>query len=129
MAQFSQRYIRSIIEEVWEQAGDAADSFLDALKICRSGKWQQTSTGFLVQSSSGAGYSTSFHIPMSPSDPNGMTPATLQELFQHVIENYRLVKASGLDEGTAGNQPFLDALLDYFPTIKGKTNNWMFLNP
>ena len=128
MVNCSQRYIRSIAEEIWEQAGTDADSFLTALKTCRSGKWKQTSTGFLVQSSSGAGYSTSFHIPMSVNDPSGLTPVALQEIFQNIIENYRLVVAGGLDEGTAGNQPFLDALLAYFPTIKGRTNNWMDLS-
>lgn len=130
VAQFTQRYIRSIIEEIWEQAQAGASAFLDALKAGRSGHWQKTSSGWLVQSSSGAGYSTNFHIPSTTDDPSGITPPALQELFQHIIENYRLVVANGLTEGEAsqGNPAFLTALLALFPTIKGVQNNWAYAN-
>lgn len=131
MANFSQRFIRSIIEEVWEQAGEADTAFLDLLKAGRSGYWRKTSSGWQVTASSGAGYSTSFHIPDNPSDPQQMTPASLQDLFQNIIENYRIVVADGLSEGgdAAGNPQFLAAILALFPTIKGTTNNFMYLNP
>lgn len=83
----------------------------------------------MVESSSGAGYTTSFHIPNNPSDPSTVTPVSLQEMFQNIIEAYRIVVASGLAEGDAGDQNFLNSLLSLFPTIKGTTNNWMYLTP
>ena len=131
MARVSQRYIRSIIEELWEQAPETADSFLATLKACRAGKWSKTSDGWLVQSSSGAGYSTSFHIPMSASDAT-VTPQILQEVIQNIIENYRVVLASGIKEDEGGafdNSAFGAALVSLFPTLGPGTNNWMYLAP
>lgn len=132
MAQFSQRFIRSVIRLIWNQAKDGSQSFLDALNVCQSGQWEKTSSGFTVQSSSGAGYSTSFHIPSSSDDPTGLTPQALQELFEHILENYAKVVAAGVVEeenGDATKSAFVAALWRYFPTIKGRTNNWMYLAP
>ena len=132
VARVSQRYIRSIIEEIWEQAPETADSFLEALKACRRGKWEKTSTGWLVSSSSGVGHSTSFHIPMSPSDSSAITPVILQEVIQNIIENYRIVKASGIAEDVGGSfddSAFGAALVSLFPTLGPPANNWMYLAP
>lgn len=132
MASFSQRFIRSVIRLVWNQASDGASSFLDALNTCQSGQWKNVGTGWTVQSSSGAGYATSFHIPMTTDDPVALTPAALQELFEHILEIYGLVKRNGVAEENGGDataSAFVAAMQAYFPTIKGTTNNWMYLTP
>lgn len=127
---FSQRFIRSVIRQIWNQARDGANTFLAALNECQSGQWEKVSTGFTVQSSSGAGYATSFHIPSTQDDPTGLTPQALQELFEHILENYALVIAAGTPEdenGDAVNSVFFAALCAKFPTIKGRQNNWAYL--
>lgn len=129
---FSQRFIRSVIRLVWNQAKDGASGFLDALNTCQSGQWQNVGTGWTVQSSSGAGYATSFHIPTSTDDPIALTPSALQELFEHILEIYGLVLRNGLkeeDSGDATASAFVAAMWAYFPTIKGTTNNFMYLTP
>ena len=132
MAQFSQRFARSVVRLIWNQAKDGASTFLEALNACQAGQWQQTSTGWTVQSSSGAGYSTSFHIPSSPQDPNQLTPSALQELFELLLEMYAIVVGNGVAEeesGDATQSKFVAAIGALLPTIKGYTNNFMFLNP
>ena len=129
---FSQRFIRSVIRLVWNQAKKGADTFLEALNTCQSGQWENVGTGWTVQSSSGAGYATSFHIPATPDDPVGLTPAALQELFEMLLEAYAAVKAAGIkeeDDGDATASAFVAAMWGRFPTIKGFTNNWMYLTP
>ena len=132
MAAFSQRFIRSVIRQIWNQARDGADTFLEALNAAQSGYWQQTATGYTVQSSSGAGYSTSFHIAANPSDVSGATPKDFQELCEQILENYSLVIAAGTPEdetGDATNSKFFAALCAYFPTIKGYQNNFNYARP
>lgn len=131
MAAFSQRFIRSVIRQIWNQARDGANTFLEALNAAQSGHWEKVSTGFTVTSSSGAGYSTSFHIAGTPDDVNQLTPQAMQELCEQILENYAKVIAAGTPEdndGDAVNSKFCAALWAYFPTIKGRTNNWMYLN-
>lgn len=132
MARYSQRFIRSVIRQVWNQAKAGADTFLEALNACQSGHWEKVGTGWTVQSSSGAGYSTSFHIPSSPDDPVAITPQSLQEMFEQILEIYALVKANGVAEeqdGDATASQFVAAMWQYFPTLKGTTNNFMYLTP
>jgi hypothetical protein len=132
MASFSQRFIRSVIRLVWNQAIKGADTFLEGLNTCQSGQWKNVGTGWTVQSSSGAGYATSFHIPMTTDDPVALTPSALQELFEHILEIYGLVRKNGFVEeadGDASASVFIAAMWSYFPTIKGRTNNWMYLSP
>jgi len=129
---FSQRFIRSVIRLVWNQAKKGANTFLEALNTCQSGQWENVGTGWTVQSSSGAGYATSFHIPASSDDPVGLTPAALQELFEILLEAYAAVVATGAreeEDGDAINSAFVAAMWARFPTIKGFTNNFMFLTP
>jgi hypothetical protein len=131
VAQFSQRFIRSVIRLIWNQAPAGADTFLEALNICQTGQWKNVGTGWTVQSSSGAGYATSFHIPSSPGDPNNITPQSLQELFEQILEYYGQVAAAGIKEDQdcdATQSTFVAALWANFPTLKGTTNNWMYLN-
>lgn len=144
MARFSQRFVRSVIRLVWNQAGPGANTFREALNTGQSGQWQYVGTGWQVQSSSGAGYTTTFHVPSDPNDPTAMTPAILQELFEQLLEVYSLVSTQGAasttgapnvaGEGIAEDQAddamssvFVAAMWSYFPTIKGTTNNWMYL--
>lgn len=133
MARFSQRFIRSVVRLVWNQAEAGANSFRDALNACQSGQWTYVGTGWTVQSSSGAGYSTSFHIPQDPNDPVAMTPAALQELFENLLEVYALVVSEGTNEDVgdidAMNSVFVAQMWAHFPTIKGTTNNWMYMTP
>ncbi|HXS68305.1 MAG TPA: hypothetical protein VN761_05645 [Candidatus Polarisedimenticolia bacterium] len=129
---FSQRFIRSVIRLVWNQAKKGADTFLEALNTGQSGQWENVGTGWTVQSSSGAGYATSFHIPMSADDPIGLTPSALQELFEILLEAYAAVKAAGTveeEDGDAIASAFVAAMWARFPTIKGFTNNYMYLTP
>jgi hypothetical protein len=131
VAQFSQRFIRSVIRLVWNQANDGANTFLEALNLGQSGQWKNVGSGWTVQSSSGAGYSTSFHIPTTADDAS-LTPQALQELFEEILENYTAVIAAGIPEdqgGDASAAAFCAALWAKFPTIKGATNNWMYLTP
>ena len=131
VAQFSQRFIRSVIRQIWNQARDGSNTFLDALNAAQAGHWEKVSTGFTVQSSSGAGYSTSFHIAASAEDVNNLTPQAMQEMCEQILENYKIVIDNGTPEdesGDAVNSPFFAALCALFPTIKGRTNNWMYLN-
>lgn len=130
MAQFSQRFIRSVIRQVWNQAKAGANTFREALNAGQTGHWEKVATGYTVQSSSGAGYSTSFHIAASAEDANGKTPEDFQTLFEHILENYKLVKDGGTleEEGDidADDSQFVAKLRAYFPTIKGAQNNWAF---
>lgn len=130
---FSQRFIRSVIETIWEQAPIGGSTFLDALKACRAGNWTKVATGWLVQSSSGAGYHTAFHIPSSPNDPNNVTPSALQEMFQLIIEKYRVVKNDwGINEdndGTFDDSAFGKAISRLFPTIKGSQQDYSYFVP
>ena len=131
MAAFSQRFIRSVIRQIWNQARDGSSTFLDALNAAQSGYWQQTASGYTVQSSSGAGYSTSFHIAASAQDVSGATPKDFQELCEQILENYSAVLAAGTPEDEAGDatqSKFFAALCAYFPTIKGARTNWSYLN-
>lgn len=131
MAQFSQRFIRSVIRQIWNQARNGANTFLEALNNCQSGYWQQVATGYTVQSSSGAGYSTSFHIAGTPDDVSGATPKDFQELCELILERYSQVIAGGTSEDEAGdavNSKFFAALCCFFPTIKGQRTNWSYLN-
>jgi hypothetical protein len=89
--QFSQRFIRSVIRQVWNQAPAGGDTFYNALEAGATGYWEKVETGWQVQTSSGTGYSTSFHIASSPNDPNQITPAALQELFELILEKYKVV--------------------------------------
>ena len=132
MAQFSQRFIRSVIRQVWNQAPAGGATFLEALNTCQSGHWENVGTGWTVQSSSGAGYATSFHIPSGPGDPSNITPQSFQELFELILEGYALVIKNGTAEDDAADatqSAFVAALWALFPTIKGTTNNFMFQNP
>jgi hypothetical protein len=132
VAHFSQRFIRSVIRLVWNQAQDGASTFLDALNVCQSGQWEKTGTGWTVQSSSGAGYSTTFHIPTSDSDPSNITPQSLQELFEQILEYYQKLIDIGVAEdagGDATQSNFVKQLWRYFPTVKGWTNNFTYLAP
>jgi len=133
VAQFSQRFIRSVIRQVWNQTKTGANTFREALNAGQSGHWEKVSTGYTVQSSSGAGYSTSFHIAATSDDANGKTPEDFQTLFEHILENYSAVVAKGGAEEAgdidAMDSAFVRALWAYFPTIKGHTNNWMYLAP
>ena len=131
MAQFSQRFVRSVIRQLWNQARDGANTFLEALNAAQSGHWEKVSTGFTVQASSGAGYSTSFHIAATADDVNNLTPAAMQELCEHILENYQKVIDGGTPEDNGGDataSKFCAALWALFPTIKGAHNNWMYLN-
>ena len=132
MAAFSQRFIRSVIRQIWNQARDGANTFLEALNTAQAGYWQPTATGYTVQSSSGAGYSTSFHIAASPQDAQGATPKDFQELCEQILENYAQVIAAGTPEDESGdaiNSKFFAALCAYFPTIKGYQNNFSYARP
>ncbi len=129
---FTQRFIRSIIEEVWNQTPDGNGQFYNALVTGRSGNWSKTSTGWQVESSAGAGYHTSFHIPSSPADTNNLTPARLQDLFQQLVEYYRVVVSNGTQEDNnvdAGSSPFVAAMQALFPTIKGITQDYSYIAP
>lgn len=121
MAHFPQQRIRSIIYAIWQACPNGANSFLDAINAGHAGKWERVQTGFQLQSTSGAGYAQSFHIPSSTSDPMNVTDVALQDTFFAIIEAYQSVVRCGLQEGDAGNQEFLDALMQHFPTIKGFT--------
>ena len=127
MAHFSQQRIRSIIFAIWEACPNGATTFWEALTACHAGKWDRNQTGFQLQSTSGAGYAQSFHVPMSTSDPSNITDATLQDTFFAIIEAYQTVQSNGLSEGDAGNPAFLAALMAQFPTIKGYTNNFNYV--
>jgi hypothetical protein len=131
--QFSQRFIRSVIRQVWNQAPNGAQTFYQALEAGASGYWEQVQTGWQVQSSAGAGYQTSFHIASSPSDPNQMTPALFQELFEIILEKYKVVLMDWKtpeDEGTDFiNSVFCHKLCHLFPTIKGYTPNFTYALP
>jgi hypothetical protein len=100
--------------------------------VCQTGQWTNVGTGWTVQSSTGAGYSTSFHIASSPSDPNNLNPAAFQELFEIILEGYSQVKANGVNEDDsedAMNSIFVGALWACFPTIKGYSDNFMYATP
>lgn len=127
MGRFSQIYIRSVIEELWLQSSDEADSFYNTLISVRRGKWQQNAAGWMVESTSGAGYSTTFHIPASSED-SAPTPLAMQELLQELVEAYRLTKAAGKTESDP-NDAFMIYMQGFFPTIKAITNDWRFLRP
>ena len=137
MAQYSQRFIRSVIRQVWNQAPVGAFTFREALNAGQSGYWEQVATGWTVSSSSGAGYSTSFHIAAGPNDTAGMTPTDWQELFERILEYYALVIAAGIaEDGVAAGEnidamdsQFVAALWRYFPTVKGYADNFMYQNP
>jgi hypothetical protein len=129
VAQFSQRFIRSVIRQLWNQSKAGANTFREALNAAQSGHWEKVATGFTVVNSSGAGYSTSFHIAASPDDVNNLTPQAMQELCEHILENYAQVATAGTaEEGTdidAMDSKFVQALWNYFPTIKiPPRNNW-----
>ncbi len=132
MAQFSQRFIRSVIRQLWNQAKAGANTFRDALNAAQSGHWEKVSTGFTVTNSSGAGYSTSFHIAASSDDVNNLTPQAMQELCENILENYAQVVAGGTQEEAgdidAMDSVFVQKLWEFFPTIKGARNNWSYLN-
>ena len=56
----------------------------------------------------------------------------LQDVLQNIIENYRIVKATGIvedDDGNFDNSAFGAALSSMFPTLGAPTNNWMYLTP
>jgi hypothetical protein len=132
--QFSSRFIRSVIRQVWNQAPNGAQTFYQALEAGASGYWEQVGTGWQVQSSSGAGYQTSFHIASSPYDPNQVTPKDFQELFELILEKYQIVyQVFGVkeDEGTDFmNSVFCKELCHHhFPIIKGYTNNFTYALP
>jgi hypothetical protein len=126
VAHFAQRRIRSIIFAVWQAASDEADSFWNALLACHAGKWQRNQNGFVLQGSSGSGFSQSFHVPMSNADPSNINDANLQDTFYLIIEKYQQVAACGLSENGATSDAFLKALLDQFPTITGYVPDFMF---
>jgi hypothetical protein len=132
--QFSLRFIRSVIRQVWNQAPNGANTFYQALEAGATGYWEQVGTGWQVQSSAGAGYQTSFHIAVSPSDPNQMTPALFQEMFELILEKYQITfQVFGVkeDEGTDFmNSVFCRELCcHHFPTIKGFTPNFTYALP
>lgn len=132
MAQFSQRFIRSVIWAVWDQAANGASTFYDAINALKIGQWSNVGTGWTVQSSSGAGYSTTFHLPSNPNDPNQNSPAAMQELCQQIQEYYALVVQNGTNEddsAPAHSSVFVAALCAYFPTVKGYVDNFMYQNP
>jgi hypothetical protein len=130
VAQFSQRFVRSVIRQTWNSAKEGAGTFREALNAGQSGYWTQNSAGWTVQSSSGAGYSTTFHIS---GDTEGATPRDFQELFERLLELYAIVAAGGTAEEDgnidAMDSAFVAAMWALCPTIKGFTNNFMFLTP
>jgi len=117
-----------MIFAVWQSCPDGANSFWDAINALHAGKWSRTQTGFQITATTGSGFSQSFHVPMSTADPSNMSDSQLQDTFYSIIEAYQLVQTQyGLDEGVAGNPAFLNQLLAEFPTVKGYTPNFMFV--
>lgn len=57
------------------------------------------------------------HIPVSPQDRNRITPMALEEMWQEIIETYRVVAAS---YGATEDQGFLDTLLAEFEGVSNE---------
>lgn len=134
MQPYSQRFIRSIIRQVWNQAPSGGDTFKKALEAGCTGYWEKNETGWQVQASTGAGYSTSFHIATSGMDPNQLTPTVLQEIFELILDKYKIVFVDfNIPEDLNADfmsSNFCHKLCHYhFPTIKGFTPNFTYALP
>jgi hypothetical protein len=115
---------------LWNQAPAQSVTFLQALNAAQQGQWTFNASGYTVQSSSGAGYSTSFHIPMG--GDTAVSPQAMQETIENILENYSQVIASGIAEdlpADASVSKFVAALVTYFPTIKGYTGMFTYAEP
>lgn len=86
MARFPSGFKRSILRRIKSSIAASGLTLREALEAVSIEISAHAEGGYLVQSTSGAGHSNSFFVPMGMGA--GLTPVTLAELYEELLDIY-----------------------------------------